>query len=467
MEGRDGRGEAAGARSRRRRHGANGRPPGASRPKDGERHCDEGGEGESDGDRPSRRPDRPRARVRRERSRRTFGAARELLGARDGPRRGTVPESGDPGAQLGVGGRSLLGLAAGHPVDEVGDGAGKVGSLLAEGREGGVEVLVDDREDRGPLERRHRREHLVEDAPERVDVGPEVHPEPAGLLGGEVGRRPDEKAVAGERKIPVTRAANRLGETEVGHVDPALRVDQDVGRLDVPVDDSLLPGGLERVDDLREDRHGLRERKRAFAAEPVGEGLALHQLHDEVGAPVGLPERVQADDPRVLHACQGPGFAEKPRLPLASTREPVPHELDRDPPPQRDVLGEEDRPHPPFAEESENPVARDRRVALRRGRRGRGVGRSRTVPRAVEEADRRRLARAASLGRECPSTAGARAAHGDSPQSTVPHGVRRRVAPDASASPAPPDAGRRHEGPATSACRGAPASQADGSSESS
>ena len=58
-------------------------------------------------------------------------------------------------------------------------------------------------------------------------------------------------------------------------------LDLDVARLQIAVDDALLVRGFERIGDLARDGERLLERNRALL-DPLGERLALDQLHDQV-----------------------------------------------------------------------------------------------------------------------------------------------------------------------------------------
>ncbi len=93
------------------------------------------------------------------------------------------------------------------------------------------------------LERDLAGEHLVEQAPGGVHVRARVDALALELFRGGVVERPDERA---HPRAP--GAARRLGEAEVGEVDLlaiALAREQDVGRLDVAVHESVGVRGIE------------------------------------------------------------------------------------------------------------------------------------------------------------------------------------------------------------------------------
>ena len=77
----------------------------------------------------------------------------------------------------------------------------------------------------------------------------------------------------------------RFGHTEVDDLGDGLAVldkDQDVGGLDVPVDDPLLVGVLDSVADLHEQLQPLLDIQ-SLPIAVLGDGDTGNVLHDEVG----------------------------------------------------------------------------------------------------------------------------------------------------------------------------------------
>src|SRR6266704_2203814 len=93
-----------------------------------------------------------------------------------------------------------------------------------------------------------------------------------------------------------------LGDREVGDLHAAVVAEQDVGGLQVAVDDAGLVGVLERVDDLAGQARRLRRRERAVAVQHVAQGGPVDQLHDDVVHALLLAGVVQRDDIGVREA---------------------------------------------------------------------------------------------------------------------------------------------------------------------
>ena len=139
--------------------------------------------------------------------------------------------------------------------------------------------------------------HLVEDHAEREDVRPRV-----GLLAPHLLRRHVERRPQNGAHLRHGAAGERLGEAEVGQVRRAGRVEHDVLRLQVAVDDALLVRRREPLADLTEQREEPRQRKAPLALEHALEVLALDVLHRQVPDPVVLAEVVDAKDVPVRDA---------------------------------------------------------------------------------------------------------------------------------------------------------------------
>ena len=141
------------------------------------------------------------------------------------------------------------------------------------------------------LERAAARQHFVEHAAERPDVGALVDALAARLLRAHVRGRAHDDARAGRRGVvivgdcvtmapPRRSGSSSLGQAEVEHLDRAVGRDLDVGRLQVAMDDALLVRRLERLGDLPGDGQRFVQWKRPLR-DAVGERRSFDQLQDE------------------------------------------------------------------------------------------------------------------------------------------------------------------------------------------
>jgi hypothetical protein len=299
------------------------------------------------------------------------------------------PGLGEQHAQVGEGrahrGIALVGLLGQHPgedalealgqaLDRAGDRRGLLGQDGARRRRG-----------RFLLERVPAAQHLVEDDAEREDVRARVEGPAPQLLRRHVGRSAGGQAFArgggGRRHGQGGAVRGRvgvgpgeiLGQSEVHDLGVALGGHHDVGGLDVAVDDALLVGRPQGLDDLGGGLEGFAGGQGPLA-DPVAQGPALDELHGEEELVLDLADLVDAAD---VGMAEGRG-----RLGLADEAGPdgrvrvgrLGQELEGDLAVEGGVLGQIDLAHAALAELAEDGVfAGDRpaRSPLRgRGRRG-------------------------------------------------------------------------------------------------
>jgi len=188
-------------------------------------------------------------------------------------------------------------------------------------------------------------EHLVRDGGQRVAVRRRPNLVPRDLLGRHVGR--SARRHTGHRLQ--RRALEQLGEPEVGEYRRILSREQDVGRLDVAVHDSMAVGVVETRGDPAQVLQGGRLVERALL-HPAGEAAAGDVLDDHVGRPLKLAEVVDVDDVGVAQ----PG--DRLRL-VAETRHGVGirghrlQHLDRPGPLELRVVGAKDHAHGSLSDE--------------------------------------------------------------------------------------------------------------------
>ena len=158
----------------------------------------------------------------------------------------------------------------------------------------GHEMLVEHALRRRPRERRFTRQHLVEHAPETVNVGPTVEwPAPRGLFRAHVDRRADGHA--GRGQLLATRFADPSRDPEIAH--HRLPGHQhDVLGFDVAMDDVVAVRIGQRTRYLPSDLGGVVDGELFLAVEPVTQGLSLDIRHDVVEEAVGFPRIVEGQD---------------------------------------------------------------------------------------------------------------------------------------------------------------------------
>jgi hypothetical protein len=176
-------------------------------------------------------------------------------------------------------------------------------------RLGGADLLEGFR-DRVGLERRAPRNQAVQHGAERIDVAgrADLAMAPFGLFGGQVIGRAEH--LAGECQVRGRSSGLRsriqpLGQPEVGDARLAEGVDEDVGRLEVAVQNAPL---VRVVDSLRDSLEvgGSAPGRQGPVADELREVLALDEVHREERLAVVLADVMDGNDVRVLQP--GGGF---------------------------------------------------------------------------------------------------------------------------------------------------------------
>jgi hypothetical protein len=190
-----------------------------------------------------------------------------------------------------------------------------------------VEELADRLDRSGAGERRRAAQQLVEHGAEAPDVDGdgEVPAERAGLLGRQVAGRADDGAGGGEA------AAAHLGaeparHAEVADVRAARGVEQQVGRLEIAMDDAVAMAEVHGARDGGDQRGGLRRREAAAALDVRRQAL-LHQAHRVVGLAVVLADLVDRHDVLVLEAAGQLGLGAEAGALVVPPREKAGQEL--------------------------------------------------------------------------------------------------------------------------------------------
>ena len=150
---------------------------------------------------------------------------------------------------------------------------------------------------------------------------------------------------------------------------PSCESDQDVGGLDVAVDDPLLVGVLDRLADADEQLQPLGGGELVPVA-VVGDGDAVDQLHDEVGpAGVGGAGVEHLGDVRVVHQGQGLSLGLEAGDHLVGIHTGLDDLQGHSSPDGTLLLGHVDDAHAPFADLSQELVGADAARASDSGQR--------------------------------------------------------------------------------------------------
>ncbi len=143
-------------------------------------------------------------------------------------------------------------------------------------------------------------EHLIEQAPERVDIAPPVQLRLArGLLGAHIVRSAQREP--GLRQAVSAVPDHGAGDAEVGH-ERMTGGEQDIPGREIAVHDTSGMGVALRVGDLGRESNRVVQRQRRFPADPVPQGLPFHVRHGEPQELAGLAGVVQRKDVRVGQA---------------------------------------------------------------------------------------------------------------------------------------------------------------------
>ena len=153
-----------------------------------------------------------------------------------------------------------------------------------DGRRQGWQRLFHVRDDHGQrraAERNLPGQALMGHDAQRVEVGRGGRGLTRAPLGGQVTGGADQHPGTGDRLRP-----GRLRDAEIGDLDHAIGADQQVARLDVPVDQPGPVRGGQPAGGLGDDVHRPRRIERAVVQHP-GQREPGHELHHQVPGPAG------------------------------------------------------------------------------------------------------------------------------------------------------------------------------------
>jgi hypothetical protein len=184
-------------------------------------------------------------------------------------------------------------------------------------------------------------QELERDDPERVEVARRRRALAARLLRREVAGGAEDRAGLRERV-----EACRARDPEVGDLDVATLVEEQVARLDVAVHDPRRVRRVERSRGVREPRERPARLGRPSIRDQVLERPAADVLHDDERARVVLADVEDRDDVRVARQpCRGERLALEPLPERLVARVRLGQHLQRDAPAELGVGDEVDLAH--------------------------------------------------------------------------------------------------------------------------
>ena len=221
------------------------------------------------------------------------------------------------------------------------------------------------------IEERPAGDEVVQDGAERVDVGAAVDGAAVELLGRHVGERADAMDLRHVRAE--VQDAAEIADLDVGDRAVGQHREQ-VGRLDVAVDQALAVDVAERHRALEADLDDQLERKQLVGAAVRAQRAAGDVLHDQVGRHRVGNGVEDLDDVGMLEPADERRFGGEESLRVVAVDRiaggPGAHALDRDVPALEVVVAEEDLARRAVAEAADDAVLADVR------RQCRGPGRS-------------------------------------------------------------------------------------------
>ena len=161
-----------------------------------------------------------------------------------------------------------------------------------------------------------------------------------GLFGRQVVRRAQHLPGHGQFRI----ALQPPGQAEVHHVRLVLRVNQDVGGLQVAMQDAALMGVVDRLGDGLEITGRAPGRQRLVAHQPR-QALPLDVVHHEEVPALVDAHLVDGDDVRMVQTRRRNGLGAEPLDQVRTGARPEGHHLDRDHAVQAALPGAIDHAH--------------------------------------------------------------------------------------------------------------------------
>ena len=160
-----------------------------------------------------------------------------------------------------------------------------------------------------------------------------------------VAGRPEHRA--GQRQVQA--ALDTFGQTKIGHMRFTLRIEKDVGRLQIAMKDAPLMRVVNGAGGLSHDLRGPIPRSERLPVlgirDEPGEVAVLDQFHGEVMVTPAFPHFVNGNDVRMVQAGGRGRFRAKPFHLAFAGQQAGPNHLQSDPPVQADLTGPIHNPH--------------------------------------------------------------------------------------------------------------------------
>jgi len=183
------------------------------------------------------------------------------------------------------------------------------------------------------------------------------------LLGRHVAGRAED-AIARSQRGRVDQPA---GQPEVDDPQLAVRPEHEIRGLDVAVHHAPRGGRREAAGGLDQVVEAMLPREAADIVEQLRQRPPLDVLHDVIGTPALLADRVDARHVGMVDRRQEPRLAREARVDLVFRPHLCRDRLERDPALEPGVESSEDGSHPALAEQRLDPVVVDERADQRAG----------------------------------------------------------------------------------------------------
>ena len=206
---------------------------------------------------------------------------------------------------------------------------------------------------RGRLNGGSTREALEEHTAKRVHVRPSVGRLVGDLLRRRVVDRPGKMRRSARIDIGIARQPE---VRQIAVLAPALRRHEDVRGLDVPMHETPLVRGVERLADLRAQLERPNRLQRPLTPEQRREILTLDEAHRDPQLTVRLPRRVHRHDVGVVERRRQPSLTQEPLPETPISRQLRRDQLQRHPPVEPQVVRQIHDAHPATAHHRLQPV---------------------------------------------------------------------------------------------------------------